>query len=125
MPLPENHAPICDFCSSTNVRWRLMAITAIKEFPEEIQALTGIRGSVSCGDWAACNICMRYIQEKKKTELVDRSYRLFFIHYPEFRETMLPEEKQQLRKELADIQDIFWDNWTGLVESIDSGPEIS
>ena len=103
--------PVCDFCSSADVKWRLLATT---DFIDTTVENITIRQE-SVGDWAACDICMDLIQRNAVVALTDRSMA-----------TMVeqcgppPEEiRSVLRQELERIHVMFWQNYTGMYEPHD------
>lgn len=62
----------CDFCPSTDARWRYPANDFRHDVSDEI-AWTSI------GDWAACEECARYIEINDAQGLTDRAIGLLGV----------------------------------------------
>jgi hypothetical protein len=56
--------PLCDFCSSPEVKWR---------YEVETFTLKGIPGTRSVEDWAACDLCHEFIEDGDYPKLALRS----------------------------------------------------
>lgn len=69
---PKGGYEICDFCSSPNVQWVYSARDA--SITGDIDLLEGERVTLSSeGDWAACEICSKLIEEEEREALLLRS----------------------------------------------------
>lgn len=99
---------ICDFCSSTKIKWRLLATT--DSITTDVDGLKVEH--ISVGDWAACDDCMSLILENDKDGLAERSYRQFVEKYGPVPKWVAKE----MRAGLKEIQALFWRNYTGLYE---------
>lgn len=88
--------PICDFCSSPDVRWR---------YPARDFVISALEGAGSEGGWAACPACHALIERGLRDKLTERSARRFA------RKHGIPVKavKPQLRK----LHDQFWANREG------------
>jgi hypothetical protein len=73
----------CDFCSSTEVRWR---------FPAEDFETTVTRRAGSEGGWVACDICHILVDSGDMDALLNRSWDLLSTKCPgakDFRDVLL------------------------------------
>lgn len=71
---------VCDFCTSSQVRWEHRAHDA-----QSAMLLVGGAGALgqgSHGSWAACEVCHRLIELGKRDELVRRSAKRFQRQHP-------------------------------------------
>lgn len=71
--------PVCDFCSSPDVRWRYRC----PDFSQRIVTIDVVRSASdvidwgSGGDWAACPVCHELIERDDRKRLARRSARRF------------------------------------------------
>ncbi len=105
--MPES--PICDFCSSRDVRWRYPAIDAA---PVILKGHGVIVVAEAKGDWAACEICHKLIQADDRKGLVRRGAKTFAEKYPNFN------MQADTEKLVHQIQDEFWAARTGPPERV-------
>lgn len=92
---------ICDFCSSTPVRWSYPA----RDF--SARHTPGVPDFGSEGAWASCDPCAALVNAGDRDGLAERSANLFRRKYGE---TM---PKAKLLDELRSLHDRFWSNREG------------
>jgi hypothetical protein len=92
---------ICDFCSEPNVAWRYPAESFVA------YAVANVVGE-SVGDWAACSICRRLIEDADRSGLLERTLRTLLEKNPD----MLPAEAE-LRDQIGVFHRMFFAHRTG------------
>jgi hypothetical protein len=105
---------VCDFCSSPNVKYRLLATT-----DTNVQELEGFKlVRTSFGDWAACADCMSLVIDHNKQGLLERAIGTMLIPVEWLVVFDLDLITGFLRESVAKIHELFWKNYTGLYEEI-------
>lgn len=95
---------ICDFCSSTPVRWSFPArdLSARK--------IPGVPDFNSEGAWMACEPCAALIRQGDRVALAERGAEQFVKKYEDIPRAL---PRALLLAELRDLFDRFWSNREG------------
>ena len=93
--------PRCDFCSAPNPRWKYPARSFIG------YEACGVAGE-SVGDWAACEVCHRFISSGDRVGLTERSVVTFIELQP-----ALVAVRAEVTAELTVLHERFFENRTG------------